>query len=391
MVEPSQYLPTISSSEVPRLVQLITQAFNAPIADEQLYVERVGLENFRGLQRGEQLVGALAVYPMGQWFGGQCLPIAGLAAVCVAPEHRGTGVAREMLTQTLRSFYHQGIPLATLYASTQRLYRGVGFEQAGTFCRLSVPTIALTQQSRELPISLLETTDWRVLYSLYQQQAIVCNGNLERHEAIWDRIVDPPDTKVFVYLLGSDSAPEGYVVFRQENNQGKYDLRVRDWVALTPKAHRSLWTFFADHRSMVDRVHWFGPLLNPTVALLEEHRYQIEHLERWLVRVVQVPKALALRGYPLGVEAELHLAIDDPLIPENSGRWQLQVSQGQGQVIPGGRGDVQMSIRGLAPLFTGLITPQILQRLGFLEGTPEGLGTAAQLFAGPEPWMADHF
>lgn len=387
------YAPTIATAEISPLVRLISQSFNAAVADEQLYVQCVGLENFRGVRAAEQLIGSLALYPMAQWFGGQPVPMSGVAAVCIAPEHRGTGAAATMLTGTLQGLYQTGTPIATLYASTQRLYRKVGFEQAGTYCRLTVPTKTLTFRDRDLPMSPIDLANWQGLQPLYQQQAQQTNGNLDRHPAIWDRIVDPPHLTMYGYLIGPSEAPEGYVIFHQESgskSQGN-SLRVRDWAALTSAAYQRLWTFFADHRSLVSQIFCYGPLTHPLMALLPEQTATIDYLSRWLMRIVHVPKALSLRGYPAGLETELHLQVTDALIPENEGNWILQVAQGAGQVMAGGRGDLQVSIRGLAPLYTGLLTPQVLQSLGFLQGTPEALAIASLLFSGPEPWMPDHF
>jgi predicted acetyltransferase len=145
------------------------------------------------------------------------------------------------------------------------------------------------------------------------------------------------------------------VIFNQSSLASGYDLQIRDWVAITPAAGQRLWTFFADHRSLGQSVSWQGPSIDPCLSLLPEQTHQVEQLERWLVRVIDVPKALSLRGYPPEVEAQLHLDVMDPLLPKNTGRYILDVSQGQGAVTTGGLGELQVNIRGLAPLYTGFI------------------------------------
>ncbi len=98
-----------------------------------------------------------------------------------------------------------------------------------------------------------------------------------------------------------------------------------------------------------------------------------------------------MRGYPPDLEAELHLQVADDLIPSNANPLILSISQGKAQTQPGGRADLQLSIRGLAPLFTGLLTPAQLQLLGYLTGSSEALATATRIFAGSEPWILDRF
>ena len=81
----------------------------------------------------------------------------------------------------------------------------------------------------------------------------------------------------------------------------------------------------------------------------------------------------------------------DDLLPENNGKYVLGVSGGRGQVTKGGRGDLRLNVRGLAPLYTGLFTPYQLQLTGQLEATDNAIAVAALMFAGSEPWMPDFF
>lgn len=392
MADQLSFSPLATPEDVQQLGKILHQCFNFPIADWQEYTDRLGLGNCRVLRSDNQVVAGLGIYAMGQWFGGQSVPTAGLAAVGVAPEYRGTGVAVQLLRQTLLDCRTQGMPLSTLYASTQQLYRKVGYEQAGNACHFSLPTAGLRPGDRSLAIHAVEAEAIPTIQDLYRQSAKRTNGNLDRHPAIWERLFQPqPEATVYTYVVGSAAQPQGYVIFTQAAAAKGYTLQVRDWVMLTPAAEQRLWTFWADHRSLAQEVHWQGPAVEPRLLLLSEQTYKIRHLERWFLRIVDVPQALLLRGYPPGVAATLSLQVHDPLIPENSDCWLLSVGDGQAEVSSGGSGDLKLDVRALAPLYTGLLTPNQLQRLGQLEATPAALATASQLFAGSEPWMPDHF
>ena len=112
---------------------------------------------------------------------------------------------------------------------------------------------------------------------------------------------------------------------------------------------------------------------------------------RWMLRVINVSTALEKRGYSPGIQAELHLEIRDDLLAENNGRFILSVANGRGEVTSGGKGEMKLDIRGLAPLYTGLFTPQQLQLAGQLDATETAMSAATQIFAGASPWMADFF
>lgn len=381
-----------------QLGKILCTCFNSSEDNWQRYSKLIGLETYRVIRQGSKVLGGLTIYHMGQWFGGCSLPIAGIAGVGIAPEHRGKGVAAALLSQMLKELHANGVPLSTLYASTQRLYQKVGYEQAGNACQFSIPTYSLiagempygTLRER-LPINSVDPA-CREFHDIYCQRAKKTSGNLDRHQVIWQRILQAAEEVVYAYLIGSKHQPEGYVIFSQKSVPRGYDLQVRDLAILTPAAGRCLWTFFAEHRSLANDVIWVGPAVEPLLSLVPEQTYQVVHLERWFLRVVDVPKALMLRGYPAGLEAELHLEVWDNLLPDNNGRFILSVSEGRGEVTRGGRGELQVNIRGLSPLFTGLFTPDQLQVIGQIEATTAlALSTATQIFAGSEPWMPDHF
>lgn len=372
-------------SELEALGRLLMSCFQ--FRDWSMFVDRVGQENLVRVRQGERIVAGLGIYRAGQWLGGECLPMAAIAAVGVAPEVRGQGVAAHLLRETLQQLHHEGIPIATLYASTQRLYRKVGFEPAGNNCRYSLDVTSLQPFDRDLPMYPLDPAQDSILRSLYTRWAHPQMGLMERSPGLWDRR-RASETPIEVFGVGDTADPQGYILYDQPDVN---TMAIRDLIALTPAAARRIWTFIADHRSLVKQASWYGPVVDPHLSLLPEQTFQVDLLERWLLRIIHVPQALQMRGYPADLEAELHLQVEDDLIPANSEPLILSISQGKAEVKPGGRADLQISIRGLAPLFTGLLTPVQLQWLGYGQGSAETLATATRIFAGSEPWFLDRF
>src|SRR5262249_31986324 len=109
-------------------------------------------------------------------------------------------------------------------------------------------------------------------------------------------------------------------------------------------------------------------------------------------RVLDVAAAMTARGFPPGVSGEVHVDVaGDDIVPENAGRWLLRVEDGRAEVERGGRGTLRTDVRGLAALYTGFHSPADLRAAGFADGDDASLASATALFAGPHPWMADHF
>ena len=142
---------------------------------------------------------------------------------------------------------------------------------------------------------------------------------------------------------------------------------------------------------MATTVTWYGGPSDPCVALLAEQAYATRLDHHWMLRVVDVKKALAARGYPKGLEAEVHLEIADDLLAENAGRFVLTVGGGRGRVRAGGKGRLALHVRALAALYTGHLSAAGLRSIGMLRGDDRAVTEASAVFAGPVPAMPDMF
>lgn len=385
---------TLSHERLPALKAVLSQCFSMPFEDDTYY-NRVGVPNFRIIEQAGQVAGGLAILPMGQWFGGQRVPMAGIAAVGVAPEYRGAGAAIALLRNLLQELYAAGVPVSALYPATQRLYRKAGYEQGGVRCiwELSTETLQLDRRGTHEAVEIypLNLANIEALTRLQTQAAQSQNGNLDRHAAIWTGTVNPDaQTKVYGYAFGTPDASQGYVLFTQQSGS-QSSVRVRDWVLLTPEAVRRFWKLMADHRSMMRTVRWMSSAVDPLIMALSEQTAEIKECDRWLLRIVNVKAALEKRGYQPALETELHLHITDDIIPENNGAFVLSVAHGKGTVTPGGQGDLRLDVSALASLYSGLFSATQLQQLGYLDAPESARAIANQIFSDGQPWMPDFF
>jgi predicted acetyltransferase len=126
-----------------------------------------------------------------------------------------------------------------------------------------------------------------------------------------------------------------------------------------------------------------------TVLPLDGISLELEH--PWMLRLADVPRALAARGYAPGARGELELDVSDDLLASNAGRFVLSVAGGEGTVRRGGSGVLRVDVRGLAALYTGHLGPWALRAAGLADGDDAALEQAAALFDGPAPWMVDWF
>jgi len=166
---------------------------------------------------------------------------------------------------------------------------------------------------------------------------------------------------------------------------------VYDYAALTPRAARRVLALLADHRMVFTATAWYGGDRDPLIWHLPEPRVNVVFFSAWMLRIVDVAAALEQRGYASGAAGRLELEIADPALPDNEGRYTLEVQDGRGKVERGGRGRIRIDVRGLAALYTGYASAGLLQRAGLVDGRDQDVRLADTLFSGPSPWMADYF
>jgi predicted acetyltransferase len=386
---------TPQDADVAALEAVLDPALHFAAGTIRNWIATLGLENFRAVRRDGRIAAGLCLVRMGQWFGGALVPSVGLSAVGVAPDWRSSGVGSALLRRTLEELHAEGIPLSVLYPSSLRFYRRAGFERAGQRLSYELPLAAIDVDDRSLTLAPFEADQYDEAHRIYEQRARRSNGNLDRLGWMWRRF-EPTDRPVHRFLIMHNSRVEGYVVFTQG---GRSDpLTVLDCCILTPGAGRRVLGLFAGYRSVVENVAWSGGPLDPLLYLLGEqltagarNTVRVTRALDWVLRIVDVAGALAARGYPPGLSAELHFEVRDELLPANAGRFVLRVDGGRGEVVGGGAGRIRLHVRDLAAIYTGFMAPHECAYLGTIEAPIDDLALAGAVFAGPRPWIADMF
>lgn len=396
------YEPANADRDMPAIARLISHAFGATREDAEAWIRGSGVEHERvvrgrGADGTEATVACLLRIPMGQYFGGKRVRMLGVAGVATAPEVRGRGLAAAMMTECVREARADGFPLTALYASTQPLYRKVGYEQAGHRMIVTVPLARIDVREREPALVALPDGDLSRAKACYAAFAPGFDGMLDRGPYCWGRVEEwrgDRYTGFGVPAAAGGQALDGYAYLtqRRKPDGGRHDVVLSDAVFLTPAAGRRLLGFFADFATIGDDLVFAAGPAHPLLFLLGQQKYSMKFTDFWMLRLADVPAALEARGYAPGVTAEVHLDVADAVIPENAGRWVLTVEGGRGRAQRGGRGDVRCDVRALASAYTGFLSPRALALTGQMEGDEPALDALGAIFGGRgTPWMTDFF
>lgn len=387
-----EYLASPSDDELAVLAEIESVAFGSSAPEVAQWFGVAGREHVRAVALRGQVVAGLIVIPMGQYFGGRRVGMTGIAGVAVAPEARGQGAALWLMSQVARELHTAGVGISTLYPATNTLYRKAGWELAGSHYSIEIDARSVGVSERGGVLTAVGEADRAAMRALYADVARTRSGYLDRGPYVWSRVETPRGRIARGTLVSYDGASEGYVYLLQNPlSGGTYDLAITDLCAKTPRAARRLLSFLADHRSMAETLRLKGGPIDPVLWHLPEKSAKVRLFEHWMLRLCNVEAALEQRGYTPGMSARLELELEDDVLPEQAGRYTLEVTAGRGQVTRGGSGALHVGARGLAALFTGFQSAHSLAHAGMLTGDDASLALASGLFASEAPVLPDFF
>jgi predicted acetyltransferase len=274
---------------------------------------------------------------------GGVVPAAHVTLVSVNPTYRRRGLLTRLMHRQLRDVREAGVePIAILWASEGRIYQRFGYGSAAP--RLSL--MADRREVRFLPrLSGATGGGWLReavpddvrddLVALHERVRGQRVGWSSRNDAWWTfTLADPKDERDGAsarqaVLYGNGDGVQGYALWRlkpswtPEGPAG--ETIVGEVVAATREAYTALWRFLFSVDLTRTVNYWCAAPDEPLLHMVEEPRaLGGRHMDSLWLRLADVPAALCARRYltPL----EIVLEIDDPLLPENAGRWLLRAS-----------------------------------------------------------------
>jgi len=339
---------------------------------------------------GGQALGSLLINDFAQHFGGRAVPMGGVGGVVVDPHARGKGVASAMVDTALRRMRDQGQALSVLYPTVPALYRGRGWERAGVLERMTFPMDRLLMSPKathRLATRRATKADLPDVHAAYLALASTVDGLLDRHEPTFqpEKLLD---LDVATVVHDADGVLRGYLTA----DRLKEGLKVHDLVGADLDAQLTLLAELTSWAGVLDKVDL--RVLDPAfTGLLTSQAVRFDmSTNQWLLRVVDLPAAVAARGWPNAAGLKggaVDLDVVDAHAPWHAGRHRLVVDDGEVWLEPGGSGAVVLQARALGPWFTGVQSTHALRRAGLLTGDAPLLD---QLVAAPgTPRLADFF
>jgi predicted acetyltransferase len=333
--------------------------------------------------------------------GGTKVGHAAVTHIGVLPTFTRRGVATDLVRHQLHDFAARGEVVATLRASEATIYERYGYGVASSSQTVEVQTARAALRPGVAdggPVRLLDPADvWDVLPRIYADNRPSRPGTIDRPDVWWHGVrlrTESGSGPWYVAVHGIPGAENGFVRYRPIDTDKWFvsDQRtivVEDFFAPDVDSYLGLLRFLLG-LDLIDRVvFWMLPLDDPLPWLLLDQRaarVTATHDETWL-RIVDAEKALAARQY--GGDGIVTIAVDDPLLPDNS----ITVAiTGDGAERTDRDPQLRVGVAGLAAVLLGGATWRNLAVAGLAQAeNPSALAAADRLFAAREAPHAGFF
>lgn len=276
-----------------------------------------------GIFVDDRLAAQATVLELNTYINGKIFAMGGIAGVATWPEYRRQGFVGKLLLHILEDMRKNGQVLSFLHPFAYGFYRRYGWETYTEHKTYSIQTAQLPP--RNVYNGRIErVSGYDSLYDVYEAYAKKYNGTLVRSKLWWKyRIRVEKPSQIAIYR-DQDGEVQGYLIYEVKQKE----LKVDELVSLTGEANAALWSFIAQHDSMIEKVTLSVPMDDHVTDMLPDPRIKQEVVPYTMARIVDLEVFLVQYPFLAGNKADrVCLEVSDEQAPWNNGTYELVVSE----------------------------------------------------------------
>lgn len=321
------------------------------------------------------------------------VPVSYIVGLATSPEARRGGVARQLLQAALAEMRRRKHYFNILMPSRAGFYYPFGWELCYHQLKYAINLDELRGlTSSEGQFTMVADGDqWELFQTVYRKFTAGRHGFAVRGEAEWRRLVSSHlAEKGHISILAYNGHPAAYIFYQLLDGK----IVVSDMAYNSSQAQRSILNFFYNHRSQVSAAEFNAPFNDNLHLSLSNPKEGVSIYPFMAGRLVDVGGALQALGYPANVQANLTIAVADPLAEWNNHTFAVTVDNGQAQavIIDSAEADIVCTIGGLSQLVFGRLSVQELIYEGKLSVQEDAKAhLLMQLFPKVENYINEYF
>ncbi|MBD2871670.1 GNAT family N-acetyltransferase [Paenibacillus sp. IB182493] len=308
--------------------------------------------------------------------GGKRFAMGGVAGVATWPEYRRQGLVAKLLVHSLQEMKAKGQTISLLAPFAFAFYRKFGWEMHTEYKAYTIKSAHLPPRNTYEGRMERIYGNYSLLNGMYEQYASRYNGTLVRTEQWWKYRVSsrkPGQTAVY---YGASGEALGYMIYEVKTNR----LTVHELVYLNEEAREALWSYIAQHDSMIEEVALTAPADDLLPYLLPNPRIKQETIPYFMARIVDAEAFV--RNYAFteaSAEDRFVITIDDEHAPWNAGRYMLEIgASGNAQLRRLQQDEeaaeaIRTDIGTLTTMLLGYLRPAQLSQIGRIHGGADAI------------------
>lgn len=399
----------------PAFEHVMLTAFGSPVSDDgreqwlkildmSLLLVAVQREPSR-----ETIVGTAGWVPFDMTVPGGEIPVAAVTMVAVRPTHRRRGILRRIMQRQFEDTHAAGVPVAVLWASESVIYQRFGYGLGYVKGRIEIDPRRAAFLGNPAPVGRVRLIDeaeaLELFPPIYERIRPEIPGSFKRSQTWWEqrKLSDSPAHRggggpMLRAVLEIDDRPEGYAQYRVFPGYGPDSLQthaldVIEALGTSPTATREIWRYlFGVDLIATVRTHRLCAEHPLTLMLTDPRRLRLTVGDGTWVRLVDVDKALAARGYQQ--EGTLTFDVVDDMCPWNAGVWTLEAGPGGARLKRStATPQLRLAVADLGAMYLGTVSCTRLARAGRVDELALGAAALADgLFRADVPaWCLDDF
>ncbi|MBB5174683.1 GNAT family N-acetyltransferase [Texcoconibacillus texcoconensis] len=385
------------------LIDLSEFAFQYELSDEDRNERREQMkpEWTWVVEEEGQVVSKTTVIPLVTYVGGKSFNMGGVSGVATWPEHRRSGFVRELLSKSLEEMRSNGQCLSFLYPFSIPLYRKYGWELFTEYETITLKRDQLPER-KTFPgqIKRKSSVDSDIK-TIYEQVAPRFHGTLKRDDEWWDRsVLKKKKGQIAAYYDDNDTI-QGYIIYKVKDQH----LTVHEWVSSHVEARNALFSFLANHDSMIDTLTINAPVKENLSFSLPDPKIKRDITSYFMARIVDVENFL--QQYPFATQDKVTLIfhVRDPFCSWNEGTFIVKTgdipgendvqraqskSEGAACTHPPKRG-IHTDIKYLTAMLMNAQSPLHLYDQQMINGNKKDIDTFSDVIPNNCPYLYDFF